>query len=147
MDPVSHTFICYPTFLPNRSLREVLLWVRTQVQNRIVQVINSGECGGGLGVGEVGMRCSSDSAPRRGLIGDSCLCWSFLPRWHHYVKVSGDQSWWGFPIILHHSTHSSDPGLPSGSCYRSSVSLSCLVIRVEGEAKTYHLGAASLKYG
>ena len=52
MGPVSHTFICYPTFLPNHSLREVLLWVRTQVQNRIVQVINSGECGDGLGVGK-----------------------------------------------------------------------------------------------
>ena len=103
MDPVSHTFICYPTFLPNSSLREVLLWVRTQVQNRIVQVISSGDCGGGLGVGVVGMWCISDSGPSP----SKMTHWWLLPLLRFPAPLASlSQGEWG-PVMVrlpHHST-------------------------------------------
>lgn len=113
LDPVPHTFICYPTFLPNSSLGEVLLRVRTQVQNCIVQVINSGDSGDGLGDGEWERDVcqTQDPVPRRGLLDDSCLRWNFLPHWRHYLEVSGDQWWWGFPIIPHRSAQLRPRGL------------------------------------
>lgn len=100
MDPVSHSFICYPTFLPNSSLGEVLLWVRTQAQNRIVQVLilETMEVGWGWGKWECDVYQTQDPVPWRGLTDDSCLCWNFLPHRHHYLK-------WG-PVMVRLPLHS-----------------------------------------